>query len=351
MVMTEQQLATFAAAIPALDEAAMQQAAERWNFLTKPLGSLGQLELVGQRLAGLQGTIYPSVDRKAVVVMCGDHGVTAEGVSAFPQEVTGLMIDNFVRGGAAVNVLARQMQADVLVVDIGAKGAVKREGVLLRNVKQGTDNMAQGPAMTRDEALAALNVGIEIATELAVSGVQVIALGEMGIGNTTPSAALAAVLTGHPLAELVGRGTGIESAQVAHKRAVIERALTVNQPNPQDGLDVLAKVGGLEIAGLAGVVIGAARAGVAVLIDGVIATAAALVAVRIAPRAHTCLFASHLSEEPAHAVMLAALELQPLLHLNMRLGEGTGAVLAMPLLDASTRIVREMATFADLGLA
>ncbi|WP_038091836.1 nicotinate-nucleotide--dimethylbenzimidazole phosphoribosyltransferase [Tumebacillus flagellatus] len=330
--------------------AVMEEARNRWDQLTKPPGSLGKLEEIGIRLAGIQGTVFPSVERRAVVVMCGDHGVTAEGVSAFPSEVTGLMMQNFAGGKAGVNVLARQMGADVHVVDVGSRCEVEIPGVLRKKIKSGTDNLAVGPAMTRDEALAALEVGRETARNLSADGVQVIALGEMGIGNTTPSSAIAAVLTGHPLAELVGRGTGIDENTLSLKGQVIQRALDVNQPNPQDALDVLAKVGGLEIAGLAGVVLGAAEAGTAVLVDGVIAAAAALTAYRMEPAVGAYLFASHLSQEPAHRVMLAAMELSPLLQLEMRLGEGTGAVLAMPLLEAATRLVREMATFADLGL-
>ncbi|HEU4965692.1 MAG TPA: nicotinate-nucleotide--dimethylbenzimidazole phosphoribosyltransferase [Bacilli bacterium] len=336
--------------VTGLDEQVMKAARERWDRLTKPLGALGQVEEIGIRLAGIQGTVFPSTLRKAVVVMCGDHGVVAEGVSAFPQAVTGLMMHNFTRGGAAINVLARQMGAQVHVVDVGSCVEEELQGVHLRKVRRGTANMAQGPAMTREEAMQAIEVGREKAAQLQADGVQVVALGEMGIGNTTPSAAVTAVLTGRSLEQLVGRGTGIKEEAVRHKLAVIAQAIAVNHPQAADPLDVLTKVGGLEIAGLVGVVLGAAQRRLAVVVDGVIAGAAALVAQRMVPGAGAYLFASHLSQEPAHAVILQELGLQPLLHLDMRLGEGTGAVLTFPLLDAATRLVREMATFADLGL-
>ncbi|MFD2171901.1 nicotinate-nucleotide--dimethylbenzimidazole phosphoribosyltransferase [Tumebacillus lipolyticus] len=328
----------------------MQAARERWDFLTKPPGSLGKLEEIGIRLAGIQGTVFPKLEQRAVVVMCGDHGVTAEGVSAFPQEVTGLMIQNFVNGKAAVNVLARQVGCAVHVVDVGSRVEGELPGVRSKKVRAGTANFAQGPAMTPEEAQRAIAVGIEMVEELHQQGVQAVALGEMGIGNTTPSAALAAVLTGRPLAELVGRGTGIDDEKVLHKTRVIEQALAVNRPNALDPLDVLAKVGGLEIAGLVGVVLGAYQRKMVVVVDGVIAAAAALVACRMESGAQEVLFASHLSQEPAHRVLLQEMGLEPILMLDMRLGEGTGAVLALPILEASCRLVAEMATFADLGL-
>lgn len=333
-----------------LDARVMEEARARWDQLTKPLGSLGKLEEIGIRLAGIQGKVFPEVTKRAVVVMCGDHGVVEEGVSAYPSAVTGLMMANFSSGRAAINVLARQMGADVHVVDVGSSCEQEFDGVMNEKVKPGTDNMAIGPAMNREDAMAAIEVGRRTAQWLKQDGVQVVALGEMGIGNTTPSSAIAAVLTGHPLRELIGRGTGIETSALPHKGMVIERALEVNRPNPHDALDVLAKVGGLEIAGLVGVVLGAASAGIAVLVDGVIAGAAALVAHRLEEKVGAYLFASHLSQEPAHRVILEAIGLSPLLQLDMRLGEGTGAVLAMPLLESATRLVREMATFADIGL-
>jgi len=335
--------------VRSLDVAAMQQARARWDSLTKPLGSLGKVEEIGIRLAGIQGTVFPKVERRAVVVMCGDHGVVEEGVSAYPSAVTGLMMQNFSRGRAAVNVLARQMGADVHVIDVGSAWEEEIDGVVRKRVKAGTDNLAVGPAMSRQEALQAVEVGMSVARRLKKDGVQVIALGEMGIGNTTASSAIAAVLTASPLGELVGRGTGIEESRLSHKVQVILRGLEVNAPDADDPLDVLAKVGGLEIAGLTGVVLGAASEGVAVLVDGVIAGAAALVAVKLEERAKDYLFASHLSQEPAHRVILQEIGLTPLLHLDMRLGEGTGAVLALPLLESAAKLVQEMATFEEIG--
>lgn len=343
-------LETVKGKIAELDAAAMTAARERWDQLTKPLGALGKLEEIGVKLSGIQGTVYPSVARRAVVVMCGDHGVTAEGVSAYPADVTGLMMQNFLKQKAAINVLAAQAGAEVLIVDVGSRVEEKWDGVLHRKVKAGTDNMAQGPAMTRDEVLQAIQVGVEVADDLKARGVEVVALGEMGIGNTTPSAAMASVLIGYPVAALTGYGTGITVEEKPRKIAVIEKAIEVNRPDPADPLDVLAKVGGLEIAGLVGVILGAAANKMAVVVDGVIAGAAALAACRIESNVGCYLFASHLSQEPAHAVMLQEIGLSPLLTLDMRLGEGTGAVLAMPLLEAATRLVAEMATFADLGL-
>jgi nicotinate-nucleotide--dimethylbenzimidazole phosphoribosyltransferase len=323
---------------------------KRLNNLTKPLGSLGVLEEVAEKLAGITGLEAPKVDKKAIVVMCGDHGVVDEGVSVYPQAVTGLMIDNFVRGRAAINVLARQAGAEVRVVDIGSLLEKTPDGVVANKVRKGTANMAKGPAMTKQEAVAALHVGINIAFTLAEDGIELIGLGEMGIGNTTPSSAMTAVFTGKSVRDLTGRGTGINDEVLAAKIEVVERSIQVNQPNPGDALDVLSKVGGLEIAGLAGVILGAAARRIPVVIDGVIAGAAALAASRIEPRSRDYMLASHLSVEPAHRLILQDLGLKPMLHLEMRLGEGTGAALAFPLIESVTRIVREMATFEDLGI-
>jgi len=327
------------------------EAARHLLCLTKPPGSLGTLEEIAVRLAGIFGEIKPVIGRKDVVVMCGDHGVVEEGVSAFPQEVTGLMMHNFANGKAAINVLARYTGANVTVVDVGSKAAQIPDAVLSRKVKSGTANMAKGPAMTVDEAQKAILVGAEVAESLVAQGSSVIILGEMGIGNTTPSAAVTAVLAaGGVPAGLIGAGTGVDEEGLTRKEQAVVTAIRTNQPNPDDPLDTLAKVGGLEIAGLAGVVIGAAENKCPVIIDGVIAGAAALIAARMNAIVKQYLFASHLSVEPAHAVILRELGLTPMLHLNLRLGEGTGGALALPLMEAACRIVHEMATFADLGL-
>lgn len=318
--------------------------------LTKPLGSLGRLEETIIRLAGITGEIVPDIKRKGVIVMCGDHGVVEEGVSAYPQEVTGLMIANFARGGAAINVLARRFDAELVVVDVGSKGEEVPSSVIDCRVRRGTANMAVGPAMTREEALKAVDVGIDQAVKLCRRGARMIALGEMGIGNTTAGTAIAAVFTGRPVEELTGRGTGIDDRAVVRKKEVIRRAIEVNRPDPADPIDVLAKVGGLEIAGMAGAVLGAAASGIPVVLDGMISSSAALVAARWEPKVREYLFASHLSAEPAHRYLLDELGLKPLIDAGMRLGEGTGAVLCFPLFDGAVSLAREMATFADLGL-
>nr|WP_156940446.1 nicotinate-nucleotide--dimethylbenzimidazole phosphoribosyltransferase [Paenibacillus forsythiae] len=336
--------------IERLNMVSMHQMRRSVNNLTKPLGSLGRLEEIAVRLAGITGSVQPSVDKKAIVVMCGDHGVVQEGVSAYPQEVTGLMMANFIRRSAAVNVLAQQAGAEVQVIDVGTLLTDLPEGVVRRKVRPGTANMAQGPAMTKQEAVAAIHVGMDTAYELADKGIEVIGLGEMGIGNTTPSSAMTAVFTNHPVEQITGRGTGIDDEALAAKTKVIERAIEVNQPDPGDAVDVLAKVGGLEIAGLAGVIMGAAARRVPVVIDGVITGAAALAACRIEPRCRDYLFASHLSVEPAHRIVLDELGLKPLLHLDMRLGEGTGAALALPVIESAVQLVSRMATFEDLGI-
>ncbi|BAU26713.1 nicotinate-nucleotide-dimethylbenzimidazole phosphoribosyltransferase [Aneurinibacillus soli] len=340
--------------IQMLDQNAMTAARARVDFLTKPPGSLGELEEMAIRLAGIQRTAQPTLVKKAVTVMCGDHGVTEEGVSAFASELTGMMMGNFTREGAAINVFSRQMGADVIVVDVGS-ACETPAGVRNEKVKNGTDNMAKGSAMSREEAMAAIEVGIRLAEELASQGYQAVALGDMGIGNTTPSAALVAAVAGKAVAEITGCGTGLDEEKRQAKAVVIERSLRINDIDSSwrdrmDAIEVLARVGGLEIAGLAGVTLGAAACGMAVIVDGVIAGAAAMMAFEICENVQGYLFASHLSQEPAHGAALAHMSLTPVLHLQMRLGEGSGAVLLYPLLEASLRMMYEMATFSDIGL-
>lgn len=334
-----------------LDAAAMEAAARHSDKLTKPPGSLGRLEAVARQLAGIFGEPIPRLGRKAVIVMAGDHGVCEEGVSAFPAEVTPQMVLNFLHGGAAVNVLARQTGADVVCVDIGVNADLSHPALVSRKIRRGTANMAKGPAMSREEAEAAILAGAQLVEELAAGGCSLFATGEMGIGNTTPSAALLAVLAGIEPAAAAGRGTGIDDSALTRKQAVIRRAIEVNRPDPADPLDVLAKVGGLEIAGLVGVILGAARCRRPVVIDGFISSAAALVASRLAPRSADYMIASHLSHEQGHARLLEAIGLAPMLHMDMRLGEGTGAVLAFPLIEASVRLMAEMATFESAGIS
>ena len=349
--MKEDNLSRVLERIRPLDPAAMEAAQRRLDSLTKPPGSLGQLEELGKRLAGITGQPLPRLDRKAVIVMAADHGVTAEGVSAYPSSVTGQMVYNFLSGGAAVNVLARQAGADVHCVDIGVDAELAHPRLLARKVRRGTANMCEEPAMTREEAVQAVMTGIDIAGTLAAEGCRLFATGDMGIGNTTASAAIASVLCGFAPEAIAGRGTGVDDAGVRRKALVIARAVERSKPDPDDPLDVLAKVGGLEIAGLAGVILGAAAVRAPVVIDGFISTAAALVAARLCPASAAYMIASHLSHEQGHRALLQAIGLSPAIHLDMRLGEGTGAVLCMHLIEASLRIMREMATFEEAGIA
>ncbi|KQC09734.1 MAG: nicotinate-nucleotide--dimethylbenzimidazole phosphoribosyltransferase [Smithella sp. SDB] len=339
--------------IPAIDINASNQAKLRQNNLTKPAGSLGRLEEISIQLAGMKADPYPKVDRKAVIVMAADHGVAREGVSAFLAEVTQQMVLNFLNGGAAINVLARQAGASVFIVDIGvvADFDPSLPGLLHRKVARGTRNMAGGPAMTREEAEKALTCGMDVMTQIAKKGIDLVATGDMGIGNTTPSSAIAAVMTGLPVTKVTGRGTGIDDDALAHKIKVIEQAIALNQPDPKDALDVLCKVGGLEIAGLAGVMIAAAARRIPVVVDGFISTAAALIAVGLVPDVYKYLFGAHKSVEIGQHAIHKHLGINPLIDLNLRLGEGTGAVLAFHLIEAASRILREMATFAEAGVS
>ncbi|HHV58040.1 MAG TPA: nicotinate-nucleotide--dimethylbenzimidazole phosphoribosyltransferase [Firmicutes bacterium] len=338
-------------AIGLLDQEAMAAARRRLDSLTKPQGSLGVLEELAVRLAGITGQALPEVKNKVVIVLAADHGVTEEGVSAYPSEVTAQMVQNFVNGGAAVNVLARQAGARVVVADMGVRAELNFPTVLPWKVRRGTANMARGPAMSREEAVTALERGSTLAEQEIDQGADLIATGDMGIGNTTAGSSILAAFSGLPVAKLTGRGTGVDDRRLRLKVEAVERALAVNRPDPRDALDVLTKVGGLEIAGLAGVILGCAARRVPVIIDGFISGAAALVAGKLEPRAREFMIASHLSEEPGHRYMLALLDLKPLLQMRMRLGEGTGAVLAMHLLEAACRIMREMATFDSAGVA
>jgi nicotinate-nucleotide--dimethylbenzimidazole phosphoribosyltransferase len=339
------------AGILPLDEEAMERARQHLDQLTKPPGSLGKLEEIAVQLAGITGELAPSLGTKTVVVMAGDHGVCEEGVSAFPSEVTWQMVLNFLAGGAAVNVLARHAGANVVCVDMGINGDVEHPGLLNRKIRRGTRNMAKEAAMTREEAEAAVKAGYELALELAAQGTGLFATGEMGIGNTTPSAAILAAFGGITPAAAAGRGTGISDQRLVRKIEVIEQALQTNLPNPEDPMDVLAKVGGLEIAGLTGLILGAAASRKPIVIDGFISTAAALTAARLAPAAKGYMIGSHLSGEQGHALLVKEAGISPMLGLDMRLGEGTGAVLAFHLVEAAVKIMAEMATFAQAGVS
>ncbi|MBB3109488.1 nicotinate-nucleotide--dimethylbenzimidazole phosphoribosyltransferase [Paenibacillus phyllosphaerae] len=339
------------ARIEPLNQEAIQAAEDHLNALTKPPGSLGKLEAIARQAAGITGELAADLTGRAVIVMAGDHGVCEEGVSAFPQEVTPQMVMNFLSGGAAVNVLARQTGTHLFCVDIGVAAELTHDSLLSRKVRPGTGNIAREAAMSREEALQAIAVGIELVHELADRGYRMFATGEMGIGNTTASAAICVALVGMTADEAVGLGTGINEERRRHKVEIVQRALDTNQPSAADPIDVLAKVGGLEIAGLVGVILGSAARRRLVVIDGFISTAAALVAARLAPEAIPYMIGSHLSHEQGHSKLLAAVGLSPMIHMDMRLGEGTGAVLGFHFIDAALHIMREMATFESAGVS
>jgi len=335
-----------------LDKVAMAEAKARQNTLTKPEGSLGRLEELSIQLAGIQGKCLPQIKEKAIITMAADHGVVAEGVSAYPQDVTPQMVYNFLGGGAGVNVIARQVGARLLIVDMGVAAKLAPNPQLLsRKVAPGTRNMAIGPAMSEEEAKQAIETGIEVAMAEVSKGLDIIGTGDMGIGNTTSSSAICAVMTGKPVAEVTGRGTGIADKQLEHKIGVIERAIAINKPEPAKPLEVLAKVGGLEIGGITGVILAAAAHRIPVVIDGFISGAAALIAAALAPGVKDFLIAGHVSIEPGHRLLLEHLGLKPLLDLGMRLGEGTGAALGISLAETAARIINEMATFTDAGVS
>ncbi len=338
--------------IPPLDDKAMQAARARHDQLTKPQGSLGRLEALSIQLAGIAAQPRPHFKQPVIVTMAADHGGVRQGVSAFPQEVTPQMVANFLHGGAAINVLARHVGARVVVVDMGVAADLDAHPDLVdRKIAKGTRDFSVGPAMAREEARRAVEAGIEIVTREIERGADIIGTGDMGIGNTTASSAIVAAITRRPVAQVTGRGTGVDDVGLARKIATIERALEINRPNPNDAFDVLADVGGFEIGGLAGVMLGAAARRVPVVIDGFISGAAALVAYGLAPAVQQYLVAAHRSVEIGHRATHEYLRLEPLLDLNMRLGEGTGAALGISLCVAACKILDEMATFADAGVA
>jgi nicotinate-nucleotide--dimethylbenzimidazole phosphoribosyltransferase len=338
--------------IKPLDQGAMARAKARQDNLTKPTYALGRLEDLSIQLAGILGQEKPQVTRKAVIVMAADHGVAAEGTSAYPQEVTVQMLANIAEGGAAIDVLCRQIGARVVPVDIGVKGdTTSFPNVLQRKIAPGTRSLLRGPAMTPEEAVKALEVGIELVNAEFQKGLDLVGTGEMGIGNTTPSAAICAVLTGQSVDLVTGRGTGVDDKGLQRKIEVIKQSIALNQPDPARALDVLAKVGGLEIGGLAGVILGAAANRIPVMIDGYISGAAALIAAGLCPLAKNYMIAGHVSVEPGHRIILEHLGLQPLVSLNLRLGEGTGGVIGMHLAEAACRILSEMATFGEAGVS
>lgn len=340
------------ARIAPLDDAAMTAARARQDMLTKPQGSLGRLEALSIQIAGISGQPRPRLAQPAVVVMAGDHGVAIKGVSAFPSEVTPQMVMNFLHGGAGINVLARHIGARVVVVDLGVAAELAvHPDLVARKVAWGTRDFSVEPAMSREQAIQAVEAGIAVANDVIDQGADILATGDMGIGNTTASSAIVAAISGQPVAEITGRGTGLDNSGLARKIAVIEQSLALHRPDPSDGLDVLAKVGGFEIGGLAGVIIGAAARRVPVVVDGFISGAAALIAHTLVPALQPYLIAGHRSVERGHRAIFSRLDLEPILDLNLRLGEGTGAALAISICQAACKILDEMATFGEAGVA
>jgi len=330
----------------------LAQTQARLDNKTKPPGSLGRLEEFARRIAAIDGTLEPDTSKKVVFTFAGDHGIVEEGVSLYPKEVTAQMVFNFLAGGAGVNVLARHVGAEVRVVDVGVDHDFDNApGMLHRKVARGTRNFAKGPAMTRGEALAALQVGIELADACKTEGIGLIGTGEMGIGNTSPSSAIIAAISGLSVRDLTHRGTGINDTALENKIRVIEQGLALNRPDPTDPLDVLTKVGGLEIAAIAGLVLGCAANSIPVVIDGFISTAGALIASELHPQVRDYIFAAHQSVEIGHSFMLERIGVRPILDLDFRLGEGTGAALAMGLIDAGVKVLKEMATFEQAGVS
>lgn len=338
----------------------LEKARRRLDSLTKPQGSLGRLEEFAERLVAITGDTMPVLDKKVIFTFAGDHGVAEDGVSAYPSEVTGQMVFNFLNGGAGINVLARHAGAKVVVVDIGVNrdlaGAVIREHMVAGNfvskkIIHGTKNMRHGPAMLKDEAVRCIQAGIDLAHDYAGQDYKIFATGEMGIGNTTPSAAIAAVLTGRPVSEVTGKGTGIEDETLKIKIGVIGDAIRANSPDPADPIDVLSKVGGAEIGGIAGLIMGAAAEKIPVIVDGFVSTAGALIAYCLEPKTADYMFAAHTSVEKGHKAMLDKIGLHPILDLQLRLGEGTGAALAMLMIEAGLKIYREMATFEEASVS
>jgi nicotinate-nucleotide--dimethylbenzimidazole phosphoribosyltransferase len=336
-----------------IDKNLMEKAQVRLDNLTKPLGSLGRLEETAKLIVGITGKAMPSLEKKVVFTFAGDHGVVEEGVSLYPKEVTAQMVYNFLRGGAGINVLARHVNARVVVADLGVACDLedKENKLIHKKIGYSTKNIAKGPAMTKEEAVKSIEAGITIFEGEFKKGIDIACTGEMGIGNTTPASVITAVFTKKPIEAITGRGTGLDDKGLEKKMSVINAALNVNKPNAKDALDVLAKVGGFEIGGLTGVILAAAAYKVPVVIDGFISGAAALIAYGIEPKTKEYMIASHSSQEPGHKIIWEYLGLKPLLDLNLRLGEGTGAALALSIIEASTKILTQMATFKEAGVS
>ncbi|MEX2011172.1 MAG: nicotinate-nucleotide--dimethylbenzimidazole phosphoribosyltransferase [Chloroflexota bacterium] len=347
------------AAVRPLDEGAMAAARAHLERLTKPTGSLGRLEELAITLAGITGEPAPALEPRRIVIVAGDHGIARRGVSAYPPEVTGQMVDNFLAGGAAINALAGWAGASVVVVDAGVAttlprtraGGRTKARLVSAPIRPGTGDISVGPAMTRQEALRSVELGLLVAADMSREGIGVTGVGEMGIGNSTSASAITAAMTGRDVRTVTGRGTGVDDRLRARKVDLIERAITVNRPDIADPIGVLAAVGGLEIGTLVGLILGSAAAGIPVVLDGFITGSAALIAAALCPAVRPRLIAAHRSPEPGHDVILERLGLSPILDLELRLGEGTGAALAIGLLDAACRVRDEMATFDSAGVS
>jgi len=339
--------------IKPIDTALLEKTQKRLDNLTKPQGSLGRLEELAKQIVAITENENPTLENKVIFTMAGDHGVVEEGVSAYPQEVTPQMVYNFVNGGAGINVLARHVGARVVVVDMGVAEELKTESgqLKIKKIAPGTKNMAKGPAMTKEEAIKSIEAGMEVLEEELKHGVNIVGIGDMGIGNTTPSSAIIAAVTGEDAQTVTGRGTGIDDATFEKKITAIKKALEVNKPDPKDPIDILSKVGGFEIGGLCGVTLAAAANRIPVVADGLIATAGALLAYELCPAVKNYLIASHNSVERGHIVMLDRMGLRPLLNLDFRLGEGTGAALGIGIAEAGIKILTQMATFGEAGVS
>lgn len=330
----------------------MEAAQLRLNNLTKPLGSLGRLEELAKQIVGITGKQSPELKNKVIFTLAADHGVTEEGVSLYPKEVTAQMVYNFLKGGAGINVLARHVGAKVIIVDIGVAEDLKPDPkLIIRKIDYGTKNMAKGPAMTRDQAVKAIETGIEIFNQELKNGIDIIGTGEMGIGNTTVASAITASFTNKAVEEITGRGTGLNDLGLKNKIDIIKRSISLNKPDSSDPIDVLSKVGGFEIGGLAGIILAAAAHKIPVVIDGFISGAAALVAFKIEPKVKDYMIAAHKSQEVGHKIILEYIGLKPLLDLDLRLGEGTGGALAIGLADAAIKILTQMATFKSANVS
>ena len=336
--------------IAPIDDEAVAKCCAHWDGLAKPIGSLGLLEKAVVKIAGLTGNINVRLDQRAVLVLCADNGVLTEGVAQSGPEITGLVTGGVAHGHAAVCQMSRVAKAKVVTVDMGIFETIDAPNLLDRRIAPGTGNIAVGPAMTREQALQAIQTGIELVRQQKEAGCSILATGEVGIGNTTTSSAVLAVLLGQKVADVTGRGAGLSDEGLTRKIAAIERAIACNKPDPEDALDVLMKLGGFDIAGMAGIFIGGAIYRLPVIIDGLISAVSALVASRLCPAGQCAMLASHVSAEPAAHLALAALNLKPLITAGMRLGEGTGAVCALPLLDMALSVYQSMATFSDIGI-